>query len=392
MDYLRDQKLNNKKVLLRVDLNTPIQNSIVSNDERIVRCLPTIKNILENKGRLTILSHLGRPKESGFFQSEFSLQPVAQRLGELLGQKIDLVAEIRDWTPPAPGNLNMLENVRFLEGEKSNAPSLSKVFADMCDIYVMDAFATSHRAHASTVGAILLAHQACAGFLLEEELSALSKLNNNESRPSVAVLGGAKISTKLNLINSLADKMDFVVLGGGIANTCLAAKGIEIGSSLCERDMLEEALELANKENVILPNKVVVSNSIKGKARIVDVKSINPEESIFDIAPESFHFIEDIFKQAKIILWNGPVGLFEEPQFMAGTACIARMIVSSEGYSVGGGGDTIAAAGKLGLLKDIDYMSTAGGAFLEYLEGRDLPALEALRTKAFESNKNLAYD
>jgi phosphoglycerate kinase len=390
MDYLRDHKLNNKKVLLRVDLNTPIQNSIVSNDERIVRCLPTIKYILENKGRLTVLSHLGRPKENGIFQPEFSLQPVAQRLGELLGQKINLVAEIKDYTPPAPGNINMLENVRFLEGEKSNTASLSKTFADMCDIYVMDAFATSHRAHASTKGAILLAHQACAGFLLEEELSALSKLNNNESRPAVAVLGGAKISTKLNLINSLADKMDFVILGGGVANTCLAAKGIEIGSSLCERDMLKEALELANKENVILPNKVVVSDSVKGKARIVDVKSINPEDSIFDIAPESFHFIENIFKQAKIILWKGPVGLFEEPQFMAGTASVARMIVSSEGYSVGGGGDTIAAASQLGVLEDINYMSTAGGAFLEYIEGKDLPALEALRTKALESNKHSA--
>jgi phosphoglycerate kinase len=258
----------------------------------------------------------------------------------------------------------------------------------MCDIFVMDAFATSHRAHASTTGVISYANQACAGMLLEEEVNALSKINRNERRPSVAVLGGSKISTKLNLINSLSDKMDFVILGGGIANTCLAAKGVNVGSSLLEEDMLKEALELANKDNVILPNKVVVSNSIKGKAKIIDVESVRPDEAIFDIAPESFNSIESIFIQAKTIFWNGPVGLFEEPQFREGTASVARMIVASEAYSVGGGGDTIAAAKEIGLLEEMDYMSTAGGAFLEYIEGRSLPALEALKAKALESANN----
>lgn len=388
MDYLRDHELHDKKVLLRVDLNTPIQDSIVTNDERIVRCLPTIKHIVENKGKLTILSHLGRPKENGVFQLEFSLKPVAHRLEELLGQEVDLVADIENCKSPGSGQITMLENVRFLEGEKANDPVLSKAFANMCDIFVMDAFATSHRAHASTTGVISYANQACAGMLLEEEVNALSKINRNERRPSVAVLGGSKISTKLNLINSLSDKMDFVILGGGIANTCLAAKGVNVGSSLLEEDMLEEALELANKDNVILPNKVVVSNSIKGKAKIIDVESVRPDEAIFDIAPESFNSIESIFIQAKTIFWNGPVGLFEEPQFREGTASVARMIVASEAYSVGGGGDTIAAAKEIGLLEEMDYMSTAGGAFLEYIEGRSLPALEALKAKALESANN----
>ena len=388
MDYLRDHELCDKKVLLRVDLNTPIQDSIVTNDERIVRCLPTIKHIVENKGKLTILSHLGRPKENGVFQSEFSLKPVARRLEELLGQEVDLVADIENCKSPDSGQITMLENVRFLEGEKANDSVLSKAFANMCDIFVMDAFATSHRAHASTTGVISYANQACAGMLLEEEVNALSKINRNERRPSVAVLGGSKISTKLNLINSLSDKMDFVILGGGIANTCLAAKGVNVGSSLLEEDMLEEALELANKDNVILPNKVVVSNSIKGKAKIIDVESVRPDEAIFDIAPESFNSIESIFIQAKTIFWNGPVGLFEEPQFREGTASVARMIVASEAYSVGGGGDTIAAAKEIGLLEEMDYMSTAGGAFLEYIEGRSLPALEALKAKALESANN----
>jgi len=388
MDYLRDYELHDKKVLLRVDLNTPIQDSIVTNDERIVRCLPTIKHIVENKGKLTILSHLGRPKENGVFQLEFSLKPVAHRLEELLGQEVDLVADIENCKSPGSGQITMLENVRFLEGEKANDPVLSKAFANMCDIFVMDAFATSHRAHASTTGVISYANQACIGMLLEEEMNALSKINQDERRPSVAVLGGSKISTKLNLINSLSDKMDFVILGGGIANTCLAAKGVDVGSSLFEEDMLEEALELANKDNVILPNKVVVSNSIKGKAKIINVESVRSDEAIFDIAPESFHSIESIFIQAKAIFWNGPVGLFEEPQFREGTASVARMIVASEAYSVGGGGDTIAAAKEIGLLEEMDYMSTAGGAFLEYIEGRSLPALEALKAKALESANN----
>ena len=321
---------------------------------------------------------------------KFSLDPVAQKLGELLGKEVNLIESIEDWSEPDPGNLNMLENVRFLRGEKTNDPSLSRRLAEMCDVFVMDAFATSHRRHASTTGVISFAKEACAGLLLKEELESLNNLNQNENRPSVAVLGGAKISTKLELINSLSEKMDYVILGGGIANTCLAAQGFEVGSSLFEKDMLKQALELANKEGVILPKKVVVAGSPEEEGRVVDIGSIKSSDSIFDIAPESFESIKSIFSDAKVILWNGPVGLFEKQQFIHGTSCVAKMIVNSGAYSVGGGGDTIAAAKEIGVLNEIDYMSTAGGAFLEFIEGRTLPAIEALELKALESQDTRA--
>jgi phosphoglycerate kinase len=388
MNTLLDLDLSNRRVLLRVDLNTPIQDYKISDDERIIRSLPTIRYILENNGKLTVLSHLGRPEENGVIQVKYSLNPVAQRLGDLLGLKVNLFDSIEEWSEPDSGNLNMIENVRFLKGEKSNDPLLSKKLAEICDIFVMDAFATSHRAHASTTGVISYAKEACAGLLLREELESLGKLNHNANRPSVAVLGGAKISTKLDLINSLSDKMDYVILGGGIANTCLAAQGFEVGSSLCEKDMLKQALELANKKGVILPKKVVVAGSLEEEGRIVDVDSVKSSDSIFDIAPESFEAVKSILSNAKVILWNGPVGLFEKPQFMHGTSCVANMIVNSGAYSVGGGGDTIAAAKEIGVLDDIDYMSTAGGAFLEFIEGRPLPAIVALELKALESQDN----
>jgi len=390
MKTLLDLNLSGKKVLLRLDLNTPIQDFKVSDDERILRSMPTIRHILDNDGKLTILSHLGRPEENGVIQVKFSLDPVAQKLEELLGQEVNLIESIEDWSEPDPGNLNMLENVRFLRGEKTNDPSLSRRLAEMCDVFVMDAFATSHRRHASTTGVISFAKEACAGLLLKEELESLNNLNQNENRPSVAVLGGAKISTKLELINSLSEKMDYVILGGGIANTCLAAQGFEVGSSLFEKDMLKQALELANKEGVILPKKVVVAGSPEEEGRVVDIGSIKPSDSIFDIAPESFKSIKSILSDAKVILWNGPVGLFEKQQFMHGTSCVAKMIVNSEAYSVGGGGDTIAAAKEIGVLNEIDYMSTAGGAFLEFIEGRTLPAIEALELKALESQDTRA--
>lgn len=390
MNTLLDSDLSYKKVLLRLDLNTPIKNLKVYDDERIIRSLPTIKYILKNNGKLTILSHLGRPEENGVIQEEFSLKPVATKLKELLGQDVDLINSIEEWSEPDAGELNMLENVRFLKGEKSNDPVLSKKLADMCDIFVMDAFATAHRAHASTAGITFFANNACAGFLLQEELNSLEKLNQIENRPSIAVLGGAKISTKLDLINSLTDKMDYVILGGGIANTCLAAKGFEIGSSLCEKDMLKQALELANKEGVILPKKVIVAGSMEEQGRVVAIDSIDSADSIFDIAPESFEELKSIISEAKVILWNGPVGLFEKPQFMSGTSKIVKMIINSEAYSVGGGGDTISAAKEIGVLDRIDYMSTAGGAFLEFIEGRTLPAIKALEMKALESQDSRA--
>ena len=382
MQYLNDFELKDKNILLRLDLNTPISNGEVSSDERIVRSLPTIDYILKNQGRLTIISHLGRPNENGKIQLEFSLAPVAKRLGELLKREVSLLNNLEDHKMPLSGDLIMLENVRFLIGEKQNDEALSRKLAGICDIFIMDAFATSHRAHSSTTGVISYVDKACGGLLLKEELTSLNKLNQESSQPSVAVLGGAKISTKLDLINSLANKMDYIILGGGIANTCFASKGFEIGLSLYEESMLDQALTLANKPNVILPSHVVVSENKSSRSKIVDVRSIGLNEAIFDIAPKSFSFIGPILKQAKIILWNGPLGLFEEDKFLSGTALIADLIVNSDGYSVCGGGDTIAAAKKIGVLESIDYVSTAGGAFLEYIEGRKLPALEALKLKA----------
>ncbi|MDG2061675.1 MAG: phosphoglycerate kinase [SAR86 cluster bacterium] len=390
MQYLDEFNLENKNILLRLDLNTPIQEGRISNDERIIRSMKTIRYILDNKGRLKILSHLGRPLENGIIQKEFSLEPVAKRLGELLNREIKLINSLDDNFTPLPGEVVLIENIRFCLGEKSNDETLSSKLAKMCDIFIMDAFATSHRAHASTTGVISKADEACGGFLLKEELFSLNQLHQNNNHPSIAILGGSKISTKLDLINSLANKMDHIILGGGIANTCLAAQGYEIGKSLFEEDMIVQARELSDKENVLLPSKVIVSDSVEGKGRVSDIGSIQANEAIFDIAPESFADLNVIFDKAKVILWNGPVGLFEFEEFISGTKAITDLIVKSEGYSVGGGGDTIAAAEKLGVLSSLDYISTAGGAFLEYMEGKRLPAIEALEAKALVSTSNQA--
>ena len=378
---LSDFQFKDQRVLLRLDLNAPIEDGLVSNDERLVRSLPTINHILQNQGKLIVISHLGRPKENGKLQTEFSLRPVVKRLEQLLNRSIILISDINKLPSIASGEMIILENVRFLEGEKSNDPVLSRKLADLADIFVMDAFATSHRAHSSTAGVIKFSKKACAGFLLQEEVDALSKFTSNNNGKSLAVLGGAKISTKLDLINSLCAKMDNVILGGGIANTCLLAQGFSVGNSLVEESMLEEALELSKRNNVILPKLVVTADNPKQKGTIKDLDNIREDESIFDIAPESFEEQQDLFRKADTILWNGPMGLFEEIAFAQGTNQIANMIVSSKGFSVAGGGDTISAADKAGVLKELDYVSTAGGAFLEFIEGRNLPSLEALQLK-----------
>ena len=378
---LNDFQFKDQRVLLRLDLNAPIKDGAVTNDERLVRSLPTINHILNNEGKLIVISHLGRPKENGDFQSEFSLSPVVKRLEQLLNRSINLITDINNIPSIETGEMIILENVRFLEGEKSNDPELSKKLANIADIFVMDAFATSHRAHSSTTGVIEFSEKACAGFLLEEEINALSKLTLKNKGGSLAVLGGAKISTKLDLINSLCDKMDTVILGGGIANTCLLAQGFSVGDSLVEESMLKEALELSKKSNVIIPRIVVTAKMKDHEGSVKYIDQVEEDESIFDIAPESFKEHQDIFDAAKTILWNGPMGLFEESAFSEGTVQMANMIVSSKGFSVAGGGDTISAASKAGVLDKIDYVSTAGGAFLEFIEGRKLPSLEALQSK-----------
>ena len=278
-------------------------------------------------------------------------------------------------------NISVIENTRFNVGEKSNDLELSERLANLADLFVMDAFATSHRAHASTTGVITFSDQACAGLLLDEELTALSKVKE-DSKHSIAILGGAKISTKLSLIDSLSKTVDKVILGGGIANTCLAAKGFNVGKSLVEDSMLEEAKELIGNPKIIIPESVMVSESPDKPGRITNANSINENESIFDIAPQSLFALESIINNAGTILWNGPLGFFEKDNFAMGTITVAKMIISSKGFSVAGGGDTISAAEKAGVLDSLDYVSTAGGAFLEFMEGRKLPAIEALIDKA----------
>jgi len=278
-------------------------------------------------------------------------------------------------------NISVIENTRFNVGEKSNDLELSERLANLADLFVMDAFATSHRAHASTTGVITFSDQACAGLLLDEELTALSKVKE-DSKNSIAILGGAKISTKLSLIDSLSKTVDKVILGGGIANTCLAAKGFNVGKSLVEDSMLEEAKELIGNPKITIPESVIVSESPDKPGRVTNANSINENESIFDIAPKSLFALESIINNAGTILWNGPLGFFEKDNFAMGTITVAKMIISSKGFSVAGGGDTISAAEKAGVLDSLDYVSTAGGAFLEFMEGRKLPAIEALIDKA----------
>ena len=382
MSYKRLNEINlsNKSVLLRLDLNTPIENGLVTNNERIIRSLPTLNYIIEAGARLIIMSHLGRPEENNKFQKEFSLMPVVKELENLLNQKITLYSldefEALDQSP----DLSVIENTRFCIGEKTNDVNLSKRMAKLADIFVMDAFATSHRAHSSTTGVITFSSDACAGLLLDEELNALSKVKE-DSKNSVAILGGAKISTKLSLINSLSKSMDKVILGGGIANTLIAAKGYDVGKSLVEETMLSEATELLENPKIIIPNSVLVSDSPDKPGRITSIDAIAENEAIFDIAPESLTSLESILMNAGTILWNGPIGFFEKENFDKGTIKIAKMITASKGFSVAGGGDTISAAEKAGVLDKLDYVSTAGGAFLEFMEGRKLPAIEALKEK-----------
>ena len=377
---LNEISLSGKSVLLRSDLNTPIENGIISNHERIVRSLPTINYILSAGSRLIIMSHLGRPIENDIVQEEFSLAPVVTSMEHLLNRKINLYSLSEIEGLENLDEISFIENTRFYLGEKSNDINLSKRLANLADLFVMDAFATSHRAHASTTGVINFSNDACAGILLNDELDALSRVKE-DSKNSIAILGGAKISTKISLIDSLSDSMDKVILGGGLANTCLVAQGFDVGTSLFEESSLIYAKELIKNPKIIVPQTVIVSDNPEKKGRVTHVNSINKNESIFDIAPEALIELEPVIQNAGTILWNGPIGFFEKENFAKGTLMIADMIVSSKGFSVLGGGDTIAAVEKAGVIDRINYVSTAGGAFLEFMEGKKLPAVEALMDK-----------
>ena len=380
---ITEYQLSGKTVLLRADMNVPLRHGTIANTERIDRSLPTIKYILEEGGKVILLSHLGRPEETGKVQEEFSLKPVVSYLEEKFQRPIYLTDNL-DSLEVIKGQFMVVENIRFFKGEKGNDSNLAKKLGSLCDIFVLDAFAASHREHASTTGVISFVNQACIGFLIREELEALETIEK-ANRPILAILGGAKISSKLSLINALANKVDHLLLGGGIANTCLGSKGLEIGTSLVEPSLYSEARNLVEKDNVLLPTKVLVAPNKESEPREASVETLKKEECIFDISPLYIDSIKKTFAEAKTIIWNGPMGFFEEDKFSLGTKAVAELISESEAYSVIGGGDTIAAAAQAKVLDSINYVSTAGGAFLNYLEGKPLPALLALEEKALES-------
>ncbi|MFT3906096.1 MAG: phosphoglycerate kinase [Steroidobacteraceae bacterium] len=385
---MADLDLRGRRVLIREDLNVPVQNGAVSSDARIRAALPTIRLALEKGARVLICSHLGRPEE-GRFEPEFSLAPVAARLSELLGKPVPLVKDWLNGVECAPGSAVLCENVRYNKGEKKDNEALAKQMAALCDVYVMDAFGTAHRAEASTHGVGKFAPVACAGPLLVAELEALERALAKPARPLVAIVAGSKVSTKLTVLESLLDKVDKLVVGGGIANTFLAATGVKVGKSLCENDMLGMARDLlkraaARGAEIPLPTDVVVAREFAATAH-ADVRAVGEVadgEMILDIGPDTAETLAGILKNAGTILWNGPVGVFEFDQFGEGTRAIANAIASSKAFSLAGGGDTLAAIEKYGVEEGISYISTGGGAFLEFVEGKTLPAVAMLEGRA----------
>jgi len=382
---MTDQDLANKRVLIREDLNVPMKDGKITSDVRIKAALTAIKFALDRNAAVIITSHLGRPTE-GSYEEEFSLAPVATKLSELLGQEVSLVKNWLEGVDVKPGHAVLCENTRFNVGEKANDDKLAQKMAKLCDIYVNDAFATAHRSEASTCGIAKYAKVACAGPLMSAELEALERVMANPKRPLVAIVGGSKVSTKLALLSSIAKKVDYLIVGGGIANTFLAAAGYPIGKSLYEPDLIDEAEHLSSTAEQLgikipLPTDVIVAEQFSADAEAYDqpISHIGEDERILDIGPDSTKELVKIIKKAKTILWNGPVGAFEIEQFSKGTEAIAKAIAENqEAYCVAGGGDTIAAIEKYNLSDKISYISTGGGAFLTYLEGKTLPAVAAL--------------
>ncbi|TVR97155.1 MAG: phosphoglycerate kinase [Wenzhouxiangellaceae bacterium] len=385
MKTLDQFDLKGKRVLIRSDLNVPIRDGQVSSDARIQASLPTMRRALDAGAAVLVMSHLGRPTE-GVAAAEFSLKPVAEKLTELVGQPVALVEDWIDGVDVQPGQLALLENVRFLKGEKANDEGLAKKMAALCDLFVMDAFATAHRAQASTEGVIRFAPAACAGPLLAAEVAALDKALADPARPLVAIVGGAKVSGKLQVLEALIDKVDQLIVGGGIANTFLAAAGYRIGASLHEPDLVETARGLIAKAeakgaSIPLPGDVLTAERFHQDAHpsLRDVARVHADEMILDIGPETAGKLAAVIRSAGTVIWNGPVGVFEFENFRSGTQSIAHAVAACEGFTLAGGGDTIAAIEKFKVADRIDYISTAGGAFLEYVEGKELPAIKALR-------------
>jgi len=388
---MTDLDLAGKKLLIRQDLNVPIADGKVSSDKRIRASLPTIRHALDAGAAVMLMSHLGRPTE-GEPDPAFSLAPVAARLGELLERDVRLVNDYLDNPPQVnAGEVVLLENVRFNKGEKANDENLARQYAALCDIYVMDAFGTAHRAQASTHGAGLYAPTACAGPLLAAELEALGKALNQPERPMAAIVGGSKVSTKLTVLDALSKVVDQLIPGGGIANTFIAAAGYPVGKSLYEEDLIPEAKRLmeaarAKGGEIPVPTDVVVGKAFSADAEAVvkRVEDVAEDDMIFDIGPETAARFADMMKSAGTIVWNGPVGVFEFDQFGEGTRTIGLAIAESSAFSIAGGGDTLAAVDKYGIEQQVSYISTGGGAFLEFLEGKKLPAVEMLESRAAE--------
>ena len=377
-----DLELQGKRVLIREDLNVPIKNGVITSDARILAAIPTIEYALKAGARVILMSHLGRPIE-GNFNEQYSIKPIARYIQELLKVNITVTSDREEKIFNCDSDIIFLENVRFNEGEKTNNQSLSKSYASLCDIFVMDAFGAAHRSQASTYGVAKYAPISCAGPLLVRELNVLDKILEQPARPMVAIVGGSKVSSKLAVLNKLADRVDQLIVGGGIANTFLAAKGLPIGSSLFEHNLIAEAKEIMLKTEILLPTDVIVGREFC-ESTIATIKSVNEissKDMIFDFGPISAKKLANILVSSGTILWNGPIGVFEFDQFQGGTKTIAKAIADSNSYTVAGGGDTLAAIDKFGIIDKISYISTGGGAFLEYVEGKTLPAVEILQSR-----------
>ncbi|MEM9242513.1 MAG: phosphoglycerate kinase [Pseudomonadota bacterium] len=384
---MNELNLKGKRVLIREDLNVPMKKGVITSDTRIQAALPTIKTLLSAKAKVMIMSHLGRPQE-GDYNEDFSLAPVAKRLSELLGKDVPLIENWLDGVTVDEGDVVLCENVRFNVGEKANDEALAKKMAALCDVYVMDAFATAHRKEASTYGVAQFAPQACAGPLLEREITAIDKALKSPKKPVVAIVAGSKVSTKLKVLNALIEKVDTLIVGGGIANTFILAEGHHVGGSLCEEDFIDEAERLValakqTGKSIPLPSDVIVARDCSANAEAYDqpISNIADDEKILDIGEKTRKEFAKIIKNAGTILWNGPVGVFEIDQFGGGTKAIAAAIAESKAFSIAGGGDTLAAIEKYNIADKVSYISTGGGAFLACLQGETLPAIEALQQK-----------
>lgn len=380
---MTDLDLKGKRVLIREDLNVPVKDGKVTSDVRIRASLPTIQHALEAGAKVIVMSHLGRPTE-GEYEEKFSMQPVADHLAGLLGRNVDVVKDFKAGVDVAEGELVLLDNVRFNPGEKKDADELAKAYAELCDVFVMDAFGTAHRAQASTHGVAKFAPVACAGPLLAAELDALGKALDNPARPLVAIVGGSKVSTKLEVLESLSELCDQIIVGGGIANTFLAAAGKPVGKSLCEEDLIPNAKALMEKVSIPVPTDVVCGKEFSetAEATLKSADEVAEDDMIFDIGPDSAKALAEQLKEAKTIIWNGPVGVFEFDQFGEGTKALSLAIADSDGFSIAGGGDTLAAVDKYEIADKVSYISTGGGAFLEFVEGKTLPAVAILEARA----------